>query len=135
MRHSTDEELLMLVHGALSRGQATRVRAHLLLCPRCRARQNRLASLSQSLALTFRNPRLGVRSFRRVSRTALASVGILALLLTILGGVIAGDVAGAIPSAAASAGASHCQLAPRPPLPPAKKALLKPNLRRPCVDK
>ena len=93
-----DEALLMLAHGALDRAAALRTRAHLLVCPRCRTRFRQMEGLTASLASVLSNPRLGARPFGSPSRAPWASVGLLAVLLTLLGGIVATEVAAAAPA-------------------------------------
>lgn len=105
-----DADLLMLVHGELEGTQALRVRAHLVLCSRCRARVGRLGALSGSLASAFQNPRLGSRTFGRASNTAWLSLGLALVLFSGLGWFASNAFAEARPAASLPSppAPSHC---------------------------
>lgn len=97
-----DADLLMLVHGELDRFQTLRAKLHLAICPACRVRLRRYQALAGVLARTYRNPVLGVRPLAGGPSRAWASVGLLALLLTLLGWLVASNAAafGPAPSTA-----------------------------------
>ena len=87
-----DADLLAWVHGDLDRAQRWRLRAHLTLCPRCRDRVRRYASLTRTLSRAYRNPTLGIRAFPPIPRRAWAPLGALVIVLSIFGWLSATDV-------------------------------------------
>ncbi len=112
-----DPDLLMLTHGQLDRAATLRLRAHLLVCPACRARLGKLRSLTGALATALANPSLGARTFRPAPPTAWLSVGLLVVALSLLGWRYATDVA---PPAPPSVSAPVPRICPteKPPAPP-----------------
>ncbi len=54
----TDQDLLLLAHGALPAGARLRMSAHLKRCPECRARLAGLAQASSQIASAVRGPSL-----------------------------------------------------------------------------
>ena len=73
-RHS--ESLLLFVHNELRGWSRLQTEAHLLLCPECRTKERRLRALSTTLAISFKNPSLGSRTFRRSRRAIWATLGL-----------------------------------------------------------
>jgi anti-sigma factor RsiW len=87
-KHS--ESLLLLVHNELSGWPRLQVETHLLVCRACRAKESRLRSLSTTLAISLKNPRLGSRTFRRPRRAIWATLGLGAASAAFLGSQLVG---------------------------------------------
>lgn len=96
-----DADLLMLAHGELDRISAFRVRAHVVVCPACRARLRRFEALAGLIAVSYRNPVLGVRVLGRAPVRVWAGFGLVAALLTLLGWVVSSSAAASTPPAPA----------------------------------
>jgi hypothetical protein len=58
--HNEDQDLVLFAHRELPTGRALLTQAHLLFCPRCRARLQQFQGVSRAIAQEIRGPGLPV---------------------------------------------------------------------------